>query len=142
MSDDHARFLPRRTVNLATARAVAAAAEDKAEALGLRMAIAILDDGGHLLHFIRMDGVHIGTIDMAIGKARSAIAFRRPTKAFGDMVAGGTVGLLAVPGLIPFEGGIPLMADGLLAGAIGVSGGRPEEDGTVAAAGAIWLEAE
>jgi uncharacterized protein GlcG (DUF336 family) len=126
-------------ITLAAAKAILDAAERFASAAGLRVSIAIVDDGGHLLHFVRMDGVHVGTVEISIAKARTAVAFRRPTKVFAEQLAGGASGLLALPGLIPYEGGVPLTVSGSLIGAIGVSGGRPEQDGEVAAAAADYL---
>ena len=85
---------------LSAGRAVAQAAEAAALAEDCRMCIAIIDGGGHLQHFVRMDGTHIASIEVAIAKARCALAFRRPTKAFADAVAA-THRLLALPGMVP-----------------------------------------
>ena len=106
------------------------------------MCIAILDGGGHLQHFVRMDGTHIASIEVAIAKARCALAFRRPTKAFADAVAENSMGLLALPGMVPFEGGVPLIYRGEVVGAIGISGGTPQLDGEVGQAGADILLTE
>ena len=102
---------------LSACRAVAQAAEAAALAKDCRMCIAILDGGGHLQHFVRMDGTHIASIEVAIAKARCALAFRRPTKAFADAVAANSMGLLALPGMVPFEGGVPLIYRGEVVGA-------------------------
>jgi glc operon protein GlcG len=127
---------------LSACRAVARAAEAAALAKDCRMCIAILDGGGHLQHFVRMDGTHIASIEVAIAKARCALAFRRPTKAFADAVAGNSMGLLALPGMVPFEGGVPLIYRGEVVGAIGISGGTPQLDGEVGQAGADILLTE
>jgi glc operon protein GlcG len=127
---------------LSACRAVARAAEAAALAKDCRMCIAILDGGGHLQHFVRMDGTHIASIEVAIAKARCALAFRRPTKAFADAVAANSMGLLALPGMVPFEGGVPLIYRGEVVGAIGISGGTPQLDGEVGQAGADILLTE
>jgi glc operon protein GlcG len=127
---------------LSAGRAVAQAAEAAALAKDCRMCIAILDGGGHLQHFVRMDGTHIASIEVAIAKARCALAFRRPTKAFADAVAANSMGLLALPGMVPFEGGVPLIYRGEVVGAIGISGGTPQLDGEIGQAGAGILLTE
>ena len=127
---------------LSAGRAVAQAAEAAALAKDCRMCIAIIDGGGHLQHFVRMDGTHIASIEVAIAKARCALAFRRPTKAFADAVAANSIGLLALPGMVPFEGGVPLIYRGEVVGAIGISGGTPQLDGEVGRAGADILLTE
>jgi glc operon protein GlcG len=127
---------------LSACRAVAQAAEAAALAKDCRMCIAILDGGGHLQHFVRMDGTHIASIEVAIAKARCALAFRRPTKAFADAVAANSMALIALPGIVPFEGGVPLIYRGEVVGAIGISGGTPQLDGEVGQAGAGILLTE
>lgn len=121
---------------LSACRTVAQAAEAAAVARGCRVCIAVLDNGGHLQHFIRMDGTHIASIEVAIAKARCALSFRRPTKVFANSVAADGMALIALPGMIPFEGGFPLVYRGEIVGAIGVSGGSPQLDGEVGQAGA------
>jgi glc operon protein GlcG len=136
---DHVTLPPRLTLTLEAARVAAAAAEQRAVADGLSMCIAVVDDGGNLVLFQRIDGTQFGSADVAIGKAHTAIAFRRPTKVFEDRVAEGWHALLALPGSIPLEGGVPLVVSEQLVGAIGVSGGSPTQDGQVALAGATAL---
>ena len=126
-------------LDLAASRAVMQAAELAARAAGCRMCIAVLDGGGHLQLFTRMDETHSASIEVAMAKARCAVAFRRPTKRFAEALAGGGSALLALPGVIPFEGGVPLVYRGAVVGAIGVSGGTPEQDGMVGEAGAAVL---
>ena len=86
-----------------------------------------------------MDGVHIGATDVSIAKARCAAQFKRPTRVFSDAYASGATALTALPGLIPFAGGIPFMVDGEMIGAIGASGASPDQDADVATAGAAAL---
>jgi glc operon protein GlcG len=132
--------LPARlTLTLEAARHAASAAERKALGDGLTMCIAVVDDGANLVLFQRIDGTQIGSADVAIGKARTAIAFRRPTKVFEDRVVEGWTPLLGLPGSIPLEGGVPLIVSEQIVGAIGVSGGSPAQDGQVALAGASAL---
>ena len=121
-------------------RVVLDEAEVRARALGLVLSIAIVDHGGHLLLFSRMDGVHLGTIDVAIAKARCALQFKRSTRKFAEALAGGSIALTTISGVIPFPGGIPLAAGGSVVGAIGVSGAAPDHDEEVAAAGASALQ--
>jgi glc operon protein GlcG len=127
---------------LSACRAVAQAAEAAAIAMNCRMCIAVLDGGGHLQHFVRMDGTHIASIEVAIAKARCALTFRRPTKSFADAVAADGMALTALPGIVPFAGGVPLIWRGEVIGAIGISGGTPQLDGQVGQAGADILLTE
>jgi uncharacterized protein GlcG (DUF336 family) len=133
------KLADKKALTLAVAKQVAAAAEGEAAKNKFTMVIAIMDDGGNLIYLEKMDETQIGSIDVAQAKARSAIAFKRPTKAFQDALAAGNTGILKLPGAIATEGGVPLMADGKIVGAIGVSGGTSAQDGTVAQAGADAL---
>ena len=134
-----AQLVDKKVLTLAEAKKVMAAAQADAAKINLTMAIAIVDEGGHLLLFEKMDGTQTGSVNVAIAKARSAFLFRRPTKVFEDAVQGGRNVILALDGLLPIEGGVPLMAGGGVIGAIGVSGGTAAQDGVVAAAGAAVL---
>lgn len=117
-------------------KAIAAAVADSKKQ-NLPMAIAVVDTAGQLVAFERMDNTQTGSIGVAQDKAVSAAMFRRPTKVFQDALAGGGAGLriLTLRGANAVEGGVPLMADGKIIGAIGVSGGSAEQDGVVAKAG-------
>ena len=101
------------------------------------MAVAVVDGAGDLVYFEKMDATQAGSVAVAIDKARSAARFKRPTKAFQDVLAAGGDGLrvLALQGAIPVEGGIPIVIDGTIVGAIGVSGGTSPQDGQCAKAG-------
>ncbi|MBV9786420.1 MAG: heme-binding protein [Acidisphaera sp.] len=112
------------------------AAEAQARIMRTPMSIAVVDGAGHLQLFVRMDGVHLGTIDVAIRKARCSVHFRRPTRAFAEALAAGAAALATLPEVVPFAGGVPLLANGVLVGAIGVSGASPDRDEQVAIAGA------
>ncbi len=126
------------------AKKAAAAAIAEARRNNWTMAAAVVDLGGHLVYFEKMDGTQTGSVAVSIGKARSAALFMRPTKAFQDVVAGGGDGLrmLALEGAVPVEGGVPLVLGGKIVGAIGVSGGASSQDGQCARAGAEKLTIE
>jgi uncharacterized protein GlcG (DUF336 family) len=128
-------------VNYETARKVVAAAIADARRQSLPMAVAVVDNAGQLVAFERMDNTQTASIMVSQDKAVSAATYRRPTKAFQDLVAGGGVGLrvLTLRGVTAVEGGLPLVVDGKIIGAIGVSGGSSDQDGTVAKAGADSL---
>ena len=129
-------------INLDTAKKIAASAIAEAAKNNWTMAVAILDTGGNLVYFEKMDGTQTGSVRVAISKGRSAVLFKRPTKAFQDMLATGGEGLrvLRLEGAVPVEGGLPLLMDGKIVGAIGVSGGTSQQDGLVAKAGADTLK--
>jgi len=119
-------------------KAAAAAVAEVAKAGSPPDAIAIVDHGGFLIYFERMDNAQLGSVEIAIEKARSAALFRRPSKVFEDALAGGgaNMRLLALRGVMPVEGGLPIISGGKLVGAIGASGGTAQQDGQVAKAGA------
>src|SRR5215472_4475982 len=124
-------------VSLADAKKAAAAAVAEVAKVGSAPdAIAIVDHGGFLIYFERMDNTQLGSVEIAIEKARSAALFRRPSKVFEDAVAGGRNAILALRGAMPLEGGVPIISGGKLVGAIGASGGTAQQDGQVAKAGA------
>ncbi|MGH6991456.1 MAG: GlcG/HbpS family heme-binding protein [Stellaceae bacterium] len=132
--------LANKTVlTLEAAKAVSAAAEAEARKNGWIVSIAVLDDSGRLVHLVRMDGSAPASVDVCQAKGRSAALFKRPTKVFSDAVGGGRVAIMALPGAVPVEGGVPLMSDGQCVGAIGVSGVTSEQDGQIGAAGAAVL---
>lgn len=132
-------MLNRKTLSLVDARKIAAAASAKAQAENWTVVIAILDNGGHLIYLERADGTQLGSVVVAQEKARTALMFKRPTKALEDGVLGGRVHMMALPGITPVEGGLPLVKDGEVVGSIGVSGVQSSQDGQVAAAGAEVL---
>ena len=121
------------------ARKAAAAAIAEGKKNGWTVGAAIVDTGGNLVYFERIDGTQVGSSEVAVRKAQSANAFKRPTKAFEDAVAGGRNVLMTLPGALPIEGGLPLVIDGKIAGAIGVSGATSAQDGQCAKAGADVL---
>ncbi|ADE11597.1 GlcG/HbpS family heme-binding protein [Sideroxydans lithotrophicus] len=126
-------------LTLEDAKRVAAAADTEAQANAWKVVIAVVDDGGHLLYLQRSHDTQFGSVETAIAKAHAAVAFQRPTKASEDAVLSGRLIHLALPGVIPAEGGVPLMRDGLIVGGLGISGVRSFQDGQIAQAGANAL---
>ncbi len=124
-------------VNHEQARKALAGAVANAKSQNLPMAISVVDTSGQMVAFERMDNTQFGSIAVAQDKATSAALYRRPTKVFQDALAAGGAGLriLTLRGANAVEGGIPLIIDGKIMGAIGVSGGSAEQDGVVAKAG-------
>ena len=130
-----AQTSPARRLTLEDGRRIAAAVQENARTNGLRVVVAVLDEGGHAILLERMDGTQTASVEIALAKARSAAAFRRPTREMAEWVASGNVGLMALPGLVPVEGGLPLLVDGAVVGAVGVSGATARQDGEAAQAG-------
>jgi len=128
-------------LTLEDAKRIATAADAEAQRNAWRVVIAVVDDGGHLLYLQRSHDTQFGSVETAIAKAYAAAAFQRPTKASEDAVLSGRLIHLALPSVIPAEGGVPLLIDGVLVGGLGVSGVRSFQDGEVAAAGLAALSA-
>lgn len=125
-------------IGVEDAKKAAAAALAEAFRNGWKMAAAVTDPAGELVYFEKMDDTQNGSVRVAIAKSRSAAIFKRPTKAFQDVLAAGGEGLrvLALEGAVPIEGGVPLVIAGKIAGAIGISGGTSQQDSVCATAGA------
>ncbi|MCX7165739.1 MAG: heme-binding protein [Rhodocyclales bacterium] len=128
-------------LTLEDAHRISLAARRAAAENNWNVVIAVVDDGGHLISLERMDGTQKGSVRVAEQKARTAILYKRPSKAFEDMVLKGRPVMMTMPDVICLEGGVPLIRDGVHVGAIGVSGVKSSEDGIVAAAGAAALGA-
>jgi uncharacterized protein GlcG (DUF336 family) len=129
-------------ISLELARKVIAAAETEAKKSDWPVAIAVVDGSGFLVAFQRLDNTQLGSVEVAIEKAKTSALFRRPTKAFEDTLAmgGANLKLLKLPGGLPIEGGLPIVRDGKIIGAIGVSGVKSVEDAQVASAGLEGLK--
>ena len=129
-------------ISLENAKKAAAPAMAEAAKNGWNMAVAIVDPAGNLVYYEKMDNTQLGSANVAIDKARSAALFKRPTKALQDALAAGGDGLriLRLQGAMPVEGGIPLVMDGKIVGAIGVSGATSAQDGQCAKAGADTIK--
>ncbi len=128
----------KKILGLDDAKRVAAAAEAEARRNDWNVVIAIVDDGGHLM-YLQREKVQLGSVEVAITKAKVALMFRRPTRIWEETVAAGRYGYLAMPGMLPLEGGVPLVFEDEIVGAIGISGVKSSEDGQIAAAGAAAL---
>lgn len=124
-----------RTLGLEEVKSIAKAAEERAKKDNWNVVIAIVDAGGHLLYLQRMDGVQIASIEVAQKKAKAAAFYKRPTKVFEDGLKSGNQGLMLLPHVIASEGGVPILHNGNVIGAIGVSGVTSAEDGIIANAG-------
>jgi uncharacterized protein GlcG (DUF336 family) len=112
-----------------------AASEAEARRNNWNVAIAILDDGGHLLHFSRMDGATPANAGIAVEKGRTAAISRRSTAKWQEFVKGGRTEMIKMPGILPVQGGVPIMVDKVCVGAVGVSGVQSHEDEQIAQAG-------
>ena len=121
-------------ITLEGAKKMMAAAEAEARKNNWTVAIAIVDAAGSLLMFEKMDETQFGSVNVSIGKARSAAAFKRPTKALEEIISGGRSVFLAIEGLTPLQGGLPVVIDGQVIGAVGVSGVLSSQDEQVAQA--------
>jgi uncharacterized protein GlcG (DUF336 family) len=136
----HAQLATKKAITLAAAKRMAAAAEAEATKNGWTVVIAVVDDGGHLVYLQRMDGTQTGSIDVAIGKARTAMAFKRPTKVFDDLAKTRPSIVSIGTDAVLLEGGVPIVVDGQAVGAMGVSGVTSQQDAQIAEAGIEALE--
>ena len=125
----------KKGLTLADAKAIAAAAEAEALKNGWRVTISIVDDGGNLLYLQRLDEAPVGSIVVSQEKARTAFLFKRTTKSIEEAVVGGRAVMLTLPGATPIEGGLPLLHEGRVVGAIGVAGVQSSQDAQIAQAG-------
>ena len=130
------------SVSLENAKKAAAPALAEAAKNGWMMAVAIVDTAGNLVYFEKMDNTQLGSVNVAQEKARSAALFKRPTQAFQERLAtgGDALGVLRIQGAMPVAGGVPLVMDGKIVGAIGVSGASSAQDAQCAKAGADALK--
>jgi uncharacterized protein GlcG (DUF336 family)/mannose-6-phosphate isomerase-like protein (cupin superfamily) len=135
-STGHAQVVDKKALSLEAAKQIAAAAEADAKAKNARVVIAVVDDGGNLLILHRLDNTQVASVEVAMGKARTAAIFRRPSREFEEQVKNGRIAALALPGATPLQGGIPILYDNNVIGAIGVSGETPAQDEEIALVGA------
>ena len=127
-------------IGVEAAKKAAQAALAEGRKNGWTVAAAVVDAGGALVYFERIDGTQNGSSEVAQAKARSAALFKRPTKAFEEALAGGKQGILSLQGAVPLDGGIPLVVGDKIVGALGVSGATSAQDGQCATAGVAALE--
>ncbi len=128
-----------RTLSLAEAKHIAAAASAKATSEGWTVVISIFDVGGRLIYLERADGTQLGSTEVSQAKGLTALLFKRPSKALEDVVLAGKIHMTTLPGATTIEGGLPIFHEGELVGSIGVSGVTSAQDGEVAKAGADAL---
>jgi glc operon protein GlcG len=126
----------KKVLTLELAKRVAGVCTDYAHEKGFVIDLAIVDAGGYLIYFEREDGVSVGTVQVAIMKAQSSAVFGTPSKQFETNVREGLIGMVALPGMAPFEGAVPIKVDDDVIGAIAVSGVTKEIDGEIAQVGA------
>src|ERR671919_1543291 len=137
----HAQLLEKKVLTLEAAEKIAAAAEAEAKKRSATVVIAVVDDGGYPVVLKRLNDTQVASVEVAIGKAKTAAIFRRPSKVFEDQIKNGRVAAIALTGSTPLQGGLPLVVDGKVVGAIGVSGNTPQEDEDIAMAGLSGLMA-
>lgn len=136
-----AQLASKKVLSLDAAKKIVAAAEAEAKRRGATVVIAVVDDGGHVILLERLDDTQVASVEVAIGKARTAAIFRRPSRVFEEQVKNGRLASLVLPGATPLQGGVPLIVDGKVIGAIGVSGNTPQEDEDIAIVGAAAMDA-
>jgi glc operon protein GlcG len=134
-----AQLLDKKTVSLAAAKKIAAAAEAEAARNNWNMVVSVFDDGGNLVDLERMDGAQLGSIDISQAKGRTALLFKRPSKAMQDALNQGNAALSTLPHLTAVQGGLPIIVDGKVIGSVGVSGGTSAQDEQCARAGIAAL---
>ncbi len=129
-------------IGIDVARKVMAAAEQEATKNNWAVVVAIIDSGGHVVMLHRFDNTQLSSIEMSTGKAKTALMFKRPTKVLDDAISGGGAGLrfLALKDIVPLEGGLPIVVDGKIVGAIGVSGVLSAQNSQIARAGVDALK--
>lgn len=128
--------LERRVLSLAAARKIIAAAEAEAMARGVGVVIVVVDSSGTIIELARMDTAQVASVNVGIGKARTAAIYRRPSRDFEEQIKTGRVAALALADATPLQGGVPVLVDGKVVGAVGVSGDTPHVDESIAIAGA------
>jgi glc operon protein GlcG len=136
-----AQTTTKRVISLAAADRIAAVAEAEAKRRGSTVVIVVVDDGGYPILLRRLDDTQVASVDVGIGKARTAAIFRRPSGVFEQQIKSGRLASLVLPGATPLQGGVPISYEGKVIGAIGVSGNTPLEDEEIALVGAAAADA-
>jgi glc operon protein GlcG len=131
-----ALILDKKTLTLSAARRVVAASEAEATKRGLGVVIVVVDDAGTVIELTRMDSAQVASVNVGIGKARTAAIYRRPSRIFEEQIRDGRIASLALADATPLQGGIPIVISGQVVGAVGVSGDSPQVDEDIAIAGA------
>ena len=135
----NAQLADKKVLTLEAAKKIAIAAEAEAKKNNWNVVIAVVDDGGHLVYLQRIDGTQTGSIDVAIGKARTSAAFKRPTKVFDELAKTRPSITSISPNAVLLEGGVPVVVGGQVVGAVGVSGVTSQQDAQIAEAGIAAL---
>ena len=128
--------LDKKVLSLAAARKIIAASEAEAKARSLGVVIVVVDDAGNIIQLTRMDTAQVASVNVGIGKARTAAIYRRPSRDFEEQIKNGRVAALALADATPLQGGVPVWIGGKVVGAVGVSGDSPQVDEEIAIAGA------
>ena len=128
--------LDKKVLTLSAARKVIAAAEAEAIRRGLGVVIVVVDDSGTVIQLSRMDAAQVASVNVGIGKARTAAIYRRPSRVFEEQIRDGRVAALALADATPLQGGVPILINSKVVGAVGVSGDSPQVDEEIAIAGA------
>ncbi len=128
--------LDKKVLSLSAARKIIAASEAEAKARGLGVVTVVVDDAGNVIQLSRMDSAQVASVNVGIGKARTAAIYRRPSRVFEEQIKNGRVAALALADATPLQGGVPVLIDGKVVGAVGVSGDSPQADEEIAIAGA------
>ena len=129
-------ILERKVLSLAAARKIVAAAEAEANTRGVGVVIVVVDSSGTIIELTRMDTAQVASVNVGIGKARTAAIYRRPSRDFEEQIKSGRIAALALADATPLQGGVPVLVDGKVVGAVGVSGDTPQVDEAIAIAGA------
>lgn len=129
-----------RAINAEGAKAALAAAEAEARKNGWELSIAVVDPAGELVAFLRMDGASFASVQTALGKARTAGRYRRPTQVFDSLINSGRYNMLNMENMMPLEGAVPIVLGGVVVGAIGASGATSAQDAVAARAGAAVVK--
>lgn len=135
----NAQLADKKVLTLDAAKKIASGAEAEARKNNWNVVIAVVDDGGHLMYLQRIDGTQTGSIDVAIGKARTSAAFKRPTKVFDELAKTRPSITSISPNAVLLEGGVPVVVGGQMVGAVGVSGVTSQQDAQIAEAGIAAL---
>jgi glc operon protein GlcG len=131
------QVMEKKTLNLEGAKRVIAAAQAEAKKNNATGVVAVVDDGGNLIALERLDGTFAAGANISIGKARTAVLFKKPTKFFEDVIKNGRTAMVTVENFTPLQGGIPILVDGQVVGGVGVSGASSaQQDEELAIAGA------
>jgi glc operon protein GlcG len=132
--------IEKASLSLSAARRIVTAAEAEARSRGLGVVIVVVDDAGHIIELARMDSAQVASVNVGIGKARTAAIYRRPSRVFEEQIRNGRVAALALADATPLQGGVPVIIAGRVVGAVGVSGDSPQADEEIALAGARTLD--